>query len=1853
MKKKLLFLIILISGFYSALQAQPISGTKSVGPTGDYLNLTAAITAIQVNTLSGATILELQSGYTSAGETFPLNLTNLTTTSSNTLTIRPESAATALSISGAGTSTISFTGANYVTIDGRPGGTGSSKELTIQNTSTTGNALVFINDASNNILQYCIVKGVTTAAATGTILFSTTTGSTGNDNNTIDNCDIIEGATTPAVGIYCNGSGTAGLENSGNTISNCNIANFFSATVATSGILVSAGGTNWTVTNNKLYQSVPRTYTTAAAHRAISILAGNGYTVLGNTIGFTNTAGTGVYTMNGAVATTFAAINLTVGTVSVSSVQGNTIAGISLTSTATTATIAGVFCGINVTAGNVNIGTTTANTIGGATGTGSIALIPGAAGALMGINTSSTGIITIQNNNIGSLSAIAAAAATATAIHCINISAIATSITISGNTIGNGTANNVVAGILGTTTGATLVTGINWASVPTAATISTNTIQNLSSYGSATTAYVRGIQTGITTGTSAFTINDNTITNLATNSTLVGVANGQCAAVGIQFLPGFNSTISGNQISGISCLNTATTNIIAAGIAHGTAANTTITRNRIWNISNAGTSTTATTPAVVAGIVSRSGTSAVNIINNMISLGSGQSTNTAFVGIWGNHASAPDPTDNIYHNTVHITGTATGSMSSFDYLRGDFTATTRTAPVNIKNNIFTNDRTGGTGKHYAIGNNFNAAVSAAGWVSNASDYNVLNALPATVGYWGADMDFPNWKLYSLGDANSFSGITVTYVNTASDLHLNMGLTPTALESGGIVIANLTTDYDGQARPGPAGSVNGGGTAPDLGADEFDGVHTDLQAPVISYTALGNTGSTTNRTLSGVTITDAETGVPVSGSLVPRIWYRRNLPTATAWTSSPGTLTTGTSTSGTWSFTIDYSLLSITPSVGETFEYYVVAQDIAGNLGYNPASGASHTNVNTQIAAPTTPNNYAITATLPTTVSVGTGQTYTSITGAGGLFSAINTGALSGNTIATITSDLSEDGTNALNSAGLSGYTLTIKPDAATVRVISNSAALALAMIRINGVSGLTIDGQFASAGQYLRIVNTHTTAASGQPAIQFLGGSSNNVLRSLIVETNASTLTLGSILFGAGANTGNIVETSDIRDAQGTPGTIGIPANAIYSNNPLNTVTIQNNNIYNFSNGGTLFTSVGNNCSITGNSFYYNAATAAATAQTSILVAGNGNGQLISGNFIGGQAPACGGGAWTNSGATAFSGINTVLGVSTTSNITNNTIKNINRSGTGASTFFGITNTLGKVNISGNTIGDPLVANSIVNAGTGVTNGIEPNNTDLSAITTVSNNTIANISSTNAGTGATIKGINFLPGAVGGTVASAYINNNTIFNLSSLSALTGFGVNAIPALGIMIFPNGFFPVSPMQVNGNTIYNITAANATAVATVAAGIGFTNFTGEGARNRIYNIKNYSTAATTARAVAAGIFSRFAQDGYFHDNMIALGDDIANNVQINGFMIAGVGTVTNTHYYYHNTVYLYNTTNSPSASGAFQRGETNPSGTVFPVTLTDNIFYNAITSAGEHYAIRNYTTVPATNWPANASNYNLLYSVNPLQIGQWGTTGYNLSDWQTIAQQDAASKSKTVSFVSAAAADLHLAGSSIGDMDLAGLYLPSYNLDFDLQARNNPPYMGSDENVLSPLPVVISSFTARASGSNGTINWNTEVENNVAGYEVEASSNGADFNVVGSLNAKGNSNGGNEYEFIHHNAIKLASSSGLVYYRIKVKEFSGKFEYTRTLPVAFNKSAIPSVSVYPNPVRDRFTISVANASGSYSYRITDINGRLISRKTGVLKGSSIWQVNDLQNETPGTYFMDFQVEGVVSQQLKITKQ
>ena len=113
-------------------------GTYTVGATGNYTTLTAAMADLTGKLITGPITYALQADYSSAAETFPIVVpANGGSSATNTITIKPDTGVTATISGSSASSIIKLNGADYVTIDGSADGSGS-RDLTIQNTSSRG-----------------------------------------------------------------------------------------------------------------------------------------------------------------------------------------------------------------------------------------------------------------------------------------------------------------------------------------------------------------------------------------------------------------------------------------------------------------------------------------------------------------------------------------------------------------------------------------------------------------------------------------------------------------------------------------------------------------------------------------------------------------------------------------------------------------------------------------------------------------------------------------------------------------------------------------------------------------------------------------------------------------------------------------------------------------------------------------------------------------------------------------------------------------------------------------------------------------------------------------------------------------------------------------------------------------------------------------------------------------------------------------------------------------------------------------------------------------------------------------------------------------------------------------------------------------------------------------------------------------------------------------------------------------------------------------------------------------------------------------------------------------------------------
>jgi len=1139
-------LVLALVGVSSASAQVNVTATGGT-LAASYTTVKGAFDAINAGTHLGTIGIALVGDTT---ETAPavLNASGAGAASYTSIGISPSGGA-ARTISGAiaaGAPLIDLNGADNVTIDGLNTG---GNALTIANTTVSATAgtstIRFIGGATSNVITNSNIQGSSSSSVAtngGTIFFSTdAVTANGNDNNTISNNNIgPAGANLPSKAILGSGSTTTtAIGNSGIVINNNNIFDYFAAAVTSAGIATTGGCNTWSITNNRLYQTGTRTWTTGALHTPMNIgnttatSGAQAFTITGNIVGFASNTQTGTYTLTGAgTGAKFVGIlfnGIVAGTTT--NVNNNTVAAVSMTGvTGSGTTSASPFTALLFQEGN---GISNGNIIGSQAATGSLVFSTTTTSAtdIYGIHNFSSNAWTSNNNSVGGISATnlgASGTFLLVGMRCFTGSTVTWNA--STNTVGGTVANSLQLTATGT---ASQVLGMFTSNAP--AVLTSNVIRNLTTNigtGTTTTASVIGIS--ITSATPSSTLSRNTISSLTnTNAAAASVV------TGIQFNGATANLVERNSISGL----TVATNSTAAEVnGIRVAGGTTIYRNNMI--------------AVGAGIAN--------------AIGTGSTTG----GINGIFEAAG--TNSIFHNSVYVGGAPTAGVGP-SYA---FASTQVTVVRSYRDNIFFNARSnaGATGKNYAV-RVAGTAPNPAGLTINNNVY-FANGTGAVFGFFNS-ADVPNlvaWRTAVGQDSGSIES-NPQYndpTNAIPDLHIHP-TNATVIEGNGADVG-VTDDFDGQTRSGL--------TPVDIGADagNFNGI--DVVAPSISYTPFGNTSTTTNRTVVA-TLTDA-TGV-ATGGLAPRVYYRKN---AGAYFSQACSLASGTVNNGTWNCVINNADMGgVAPA--DVISYFVIAQDTLGNLASNPA-GAVATNVNTVTTPPASPNTYTIVVAFSGPIDVGTGQTYTSLTNPGGIFEALNAGALTGNLILNLTSDLlAETGTNPLNQLaedGVGGYTVTIQPGGGAARTVSGSNTTVL--INLNGADRVTFDG-LNTGGNALLVRNTSATTGA---VFQLTNDASNNQIRNSTIEGGNANTSSALVLIAAGVTTGNDNNTISGNVIRARTDVVGVPANLVASLNASATAlnsnnVVSGNQLANFTANG-FATSAGatsNNWTVTNNDVSQNA----------------------------------------------------------------------------------------------------------------------------------------------------------------------------------------------------------------------------------------------------------------------------------------------------------------------------------------------------------------------------------------------------------------------------------------------------------------------------------------------------------------------------------------------------------------------------------------------------------------------------------------------------------------------------------------
>ncbi|HUB60493.1 MAG TPA: T9SS type A sorting domain-containing protein [Puia sp.] len=166
---------------------------------------------------------------------------------------------------------------------------------------------------------------------------------------------------------------------------------------------------------------------------------------------------------------------------------------------------------------------------------------------------------------------------------------------------------------------------------------------------------------------------------------------------------------------------------------------------------------------------------------------------------------------------------------------------------------------------------------------------------------------------------------------------------------------------------------------------------------------------------------------------------------------------------------------------------------------------------------------------------------------------------------------------------------------------------------------------------------------------------------------------------------------------------------------------------------------------------------------------------------------------------------------------------------------------------------------------------------------------------------------------------------------------------------------------------------------------------------------------------------------------------------------------------------------------------------------------------------------------------------------------------------------------------------------------------------------------------LPITLDGFTGILNSDHTvTLDWNTQMESNFSHFAIERSADGASWEEIGTVEAKGNSAVQTDYSFTDEQPL-----AGTDYYRLTLVNDDNSYTYSNV--VVMQSAAIARISFFPNPAHDYVNVSLGGgtAGNQVTILLSSISGRLMQEKTAAT-GTGVVVTFPIQNIAAGMYIL-----------------
>ncbi len=175
-----------------------------------------------------------------------------------------------------------------------------------------------------------------------------------------------------------------------------------------------------------------------------------------------------------------------------------------------------------------------------------------------------------------------------------------------------------------------------------------------------------------------------------------------------------------------------------------------------------------------------------------------------------------------------------------------------------------------------------------------------------------------------------------------------------------------------------------------------------------------------------------------------------------------------------------------------------------------------------------------------------------------------------------------------------------------------------------------------------------------------------------------------------------------------------------------------------------------------------------------------------------------------------------------------------------------------------------------------------------------------------------------------------------------------------------------------------------------------------------------------------------------------------------------------------------------------------------------------------------------------------------------------------------------------------------------------------------------------VNAALPVKFLDFTATNQNGNAHLQWKVAEESNVDQYQVEQSTDGRQYQVVGRVGYDASLRGSYQY-------TTGISTSNISYYRIRQVDLDGKFMFSKVISVRKNEESI-SLNVNPNPVQQTAAALIRSEfAAKGTLMLSDLSGKnIFIQSVSIKKGINTIDLPQINRLEKGLYMIRFNYDG-----------